>query len=173
MPRAPGSSSERDALVAQYADVMRHNVARLRGARSQQAVARAAGVGRTTVSNFETGDKRPSFALCVLLAHALGVTPAHLLTPTEFAAMSTTREESTDMEGNGVGSTNPARPGYIPTEDDIERVAAFAVRLARDGFTLPQATRIAAAAIRSLLIGAKEVELEAEKRGDPLPDPEP
>lgn len=46
---------------------------------TQRELATAVGVARNTVARIECGNRAPSLALLVALAHALGVQPADLL----------------------------------------------------------------------------------------------
>ena len=59
------------------------NLGTLRHARSltQEALAKAAGVPRSTIANLESGDGNPSLTVLVKVAHALGAPIDELLAP--------------------------------------------------------------------------------------------
>ncbi len=68
---------DREAKLAEVYAAIARNVTRLRGAMTQEELARKAGVGRSTVNAVEQGEGC-SLANLVKLADALGVAPADL-----------------------------------------------------------------------------------------------
>ena len=94
------------------------NLASLRHVRgvTQQALAKAAGVPRSTVSNLESGEGNPSLAVLVKIARALGAPIDELLSP---PLAKVRRWRAADLaarrRGRGV-STRPLVPEPVPDE---------------------------------------------------------
>jgi len=81
------------------------NLAALRHARAltQETLAKAAGVPRSTIANLESGDGNPSLAVLVKVAHALGAPIDELLAaPRANVRKWTSSEIETTLKGRGV-----------------------------------------------------------------------
>jgi len=94
------------------------NLASLRHARSltQEALAKSAGVPRSTIANLESGDGNPSLTVLVKVAHALGAPIDELLAPPRAKVRKWTAADiATTTKGRGV-SIRSLVPEPVPEE---------------------------------------------------------
>jgi XRE family transcriptional regulator, regulator of sulfur utilization len=94
------------------------NLATLRHARAltQEAVAKAAGVPRSTIANLESGDGNPSLTVLVKVAHALGAPIDELLAAPRAKVRKWAAEEiETTVKGRGV-TIRTLVPEPVPEE---------------------------------------------------------
>jgi transcriptional regulator with XRE-family HTH domain len=94
------------------------NLLNLRHVRSltQEALAKAAGVPRSTIANLESGDGNPSLAVLVKVAGALGAPIDELLaSPRAKVRQWAARDLSSRSRGRGV-TTRPLVPEPVPQE---------------------------------------------------------
>lgn len=94
------------------------NLATLRHARAltQEAVAKAAGVPRSTIANLESGDGNPSLTVLVKVAHALGAPIDELLAPPRAKVRKWLAEEiASTVKGRGV-TIRTLVPEPVPEE---------------------------------------------------------
>jgi len=102
------------------------NLVSLRHARrvTQQALAKAAGVPRSTVANLESGEGNPSLTVLVKIANALGAPIDELLSPPRAKVRRWNGAElPTRGRGRGV-TTRPLVPESMP--DEIMEIMEFA-----------------------------------------------
>jgi transcriptional regulator with XRE-family HTH domain len=84
---------------AHVAGHLAHNLAALRHARAltQDALAKAAGVPRSTIANLESGDGNPSLIVLVKVAQALGAPIDELLAPPRAEALVEELRDSAEL----------------------------------------------------------------------------
>ena len=102
----------------QVATHLARNLIALRHARSitQEALARAASLPRSTIANLESGDANPSLAVLVKVATALGV-PIDELLASPRARVRHWPADSVDVQSRGRGMTmRPLVPEPVPEE---------------------------------------------------------
>jgi transcriptional regulator with XRE-family HTH domain len=94
------------------------NLASLRHARAltQEALAKSAGVPRSTIANLESGDGNPSLTVLVKVAHALGAPIDELLAPPRAKVRKWTAADiATTSKGRGVAIRSLV-PEPVPQE---------------------------------------------------------
>ena len=129
---AAGAAPAADADRAAAAHLAR-NLAGLRHARglTQEALARAAAVPRSTIANLESGAGNPSLVVLVKVAHALGVPIDELLaSPRAMVRRWRAADVATRSRGRGV-TIRDLVPEPVP--DEVMEVLDFAPGAAMAG----------------------------------------
>ena len=132
----PANDSPRDpsdARTLQTAAHLARNLASLRHTRAltQDALARAAGVPRSTIANLESGDGNPSLVVLVKVAHALGVPIDELIaSPRAKVRRWPAAEIASRNKGRGV-TIRDLVPEPVP--DEMMEVMDFAPGALRGG----------------------------------------